>query len=173
MNNADVAIRRAVPNDALSISQIYNEGIESREATFETELRDEATMRKWISDHDSRHPVLVATVGGSDLVVGWSSISTYRPRSCYDGVGEFSVYVRKDYQGRGIGRKLVFSLIDSARKLGYWKLVARIFDFNIASRNLCRSCGFREVGTYEKHGKLDGRWIDTVIVERLILENIK
>jgi phosphinothricin acetyltransferase len=67
---------------------------------------------------------------------------------------------------------LLPALLDEATKLGYWKLVSRVFDINIASRALCKSCGFREVGTYEKHGKLDGKWLDTIIVEKLIRENI-
>jgi phosphinothricin acetyltransferase len=75
-------------------------------------------------------------------------------------------------RGTGVGRQLMTSLIDEAERLGYWKLLSRIISSNIASRNLCRSCGFREVGTYEKHGKLNGKWADIVIVERLIHENL-
>jgi L-amino acid N-acyltransferase YncA len=74
--------------------------------------------------------------------------------------------------GRGIGRQLLEALADEARGRGYWKLVARIFPFNEASRRLCRASGFREVGVYEKHGRLDGRWTDVIIVERLIQENL-
>jgi len=76
----------------------------------------------------------------------------------------------REFRGHGIGKVLLNALIEEARKLGYWKLVSRIFDFNTASRQLCKACGFREVGVYEKHGKLDGRWIGCVIVERLKLE---
>jgi phosphinothricin acetyltransferase len=104
--------------------------------------------------------------------VGWASISIYNIRPCYSGVGEFSVYVKEGYRGRGVGKKLMTALIEEAKRLGYWKILSRIFTFNVASRNLCRSCGFREVGIYEKHGKLNGRWLDTVIVERLIHENL-
>jgi len=129
-----------------------------------------------VEDNES-HPMLVAVSGEDERVldaaiVGWASISPYRPRSCYSGVGEFSIYVSKSCRGRGVGRRLMIALIEEARQLGYWKLVSRIFPFNVASRNLCRSCGFREVGIYEKHGKLDGKWVDTVIVERLIHENV-
>lgn len=67
---------------------------------------------------------------------------------------------------------LLESLVEEAGRLGYWKLTSRIFDFNSASRHLCRSCGFREVGIHEKHSKLDGRWIDCIIVEKMIPENI-
>jgi phosphinothricin acetyltransferase len=88
-------------------------------------------------------------------------------------VGEFSVYVSRRARGRGVGRALVVELIREATTRGYWKLLSRIFPFNTASRALCRSLGFREVGTYEKHGRLDGRWLDVVIVERVIAENQK
>ncbi len=173
----NISVRKAGPSDARRIAEIYNEGIKERSATFETELRTEKAMRKWLRDHDGHHPVLVATVEsdseiGNGTVVGWTSVTAYRPRACYSGVGEFSVYVKSGYSGKGIGKKLILSLVDEATKLGYWKLLSRIFTFNTASRGLCKKCGFREVGIYRKHGKLDGKWLDTVIVERLIPENI-
>lgn len=171
MGGLSVVVRRAVPADAAAVAEIYNRGIEQRIATFETEPRTEEDRRRWIEAHGERHPILVAEVGGQ--VVGWASVSAYRPRACYDGIGEHSVYVREGFQGRGVGRRLLMALIEEAARLGYWKLVSRIFDFNHPSRALHRVCGFREVGVYEKHGKLDGRWLDCVIVERLIPENIR
>ncbi|MEW6046690.1 MAG: arsinothricin resistance N-acetyltransferase ArsN1 family A [Bacillota bacterium] len=166
-----MVIRHATASDAAAIARIYNQAIEERIATFETEPRTPEERRRWLESHGPRHPVLVAQVAGQ--VAGWASIGPYRPRSCYDGVGEFSIYVDAAWRGRGVGRRLLTALIETAERLGYWKLVSRVFDFNVASRALCRSCGFREVGTYEKHGRLDGRWIDCVIVERLIPENIR
>ena len=105
-------------------------------------------------------------------MLGWAGLSAYRPRACYEGIAEFSIYLDRDARGRGVGRQLLTSLIDAARDRGYWKLVSRVFPFNTASRALCRACGFREVGVYEKHGCLDGQWMDAVIVERLIPENL-
>lgn len=172
----ELVIRRAVPEDARDIADIYNRAIQERIATFETDLRDETAMRAWIAGRDARHPVLVAVSRGAGdrlRVVAWASIATYRPRACYDGVGEFSIYVRDGLRGHGIGRRLLTALVDEARDLGYWKLVSRIFPENVASRRLVARCGFREVGVYEKHGKLDGMWLDTVIVERLIPENVR
>ncbi len=172
---AGLEVRRATRDDAREIADIYNRAIEERVATFETELRDESTMGQWIGNNDSRHPVLVAIRPDENErpeVVAWASISSYRPRACYDGVGEFSIYVREGERGRGVGNHLLNALLDEARALGYWKLVSRIFPQNVASRRLVARCGFREVGVYEKHGKLDGRWLDTVIVERLIPENV-
>jgi len=173
-------IRKALPEDAPALAEIYNRAIEERIATFETEARSASVMRAWIGEHDGRHPVLVleASDGRSPVdrgrqVVAWASIASYRPRACYAGVGEFSIYVREGYRGRGFGQQLLLSLVDEARDLGYWKLVSRIFPHNKASRRLVARCGFREVGVYEKHGKLDGQWLDTVIVERLIPENLR
>lgn len=163
-------IRRATPEDAEATAVIYNQGIASRAATFETELRSPEERRQWILSHSPRQPVLVAE--GEGGVLAWASVSAYRSRPCYDGVGEFSVYVHQDARGQGVGRRLLTALIAEAAALGYWKLLSRVFVHNLASRQLCRACGFREVGVYERHAKLDGRWIDCVIVERLIEQNL-
>lgn len=163
-------IRPAAAEDAPAIAEIYNQGIIDRGATFETGLRDAADMLARMETGD-RFPLLVAVEDGR--VVGWAGLGSYRPRACYAGIAEFSIYLDRAARGRGIGRPLLDALIDAARERGFWKLVSRIFPFNQASRRLCRSCGFREVGVYEKHGRLDGRWLDAVIVERLIPENLE
>jgi phosphinothricin acetyltransferase len=164
-----IAIREAAEQDAGAIARIYNQGIEDRCATFETEPRSRDDMAARISERD-RYPLLVLTDNG--VVVGWAGLSSYRPRACYAGIAEFSIYLDRDARGRGLGRQLLASLIAAARERGYWKLVSRIFPSNAGSRALCRSCGFREVGLYEKHGRLDGAWRDVVIVERLIPDNL-
>jgi len=173
-------IRRATASDAEGICEIYNQAISERIATFETELRTVPTMRDSILERDERHPVLVAVgvregeceVREGRAIVGWACISIYSPRSCYSGIGEFSIYVKKDARRQRVGVRLTTALVEEAKRFGYWKLVSRVFPSNFASRNLCRSCGFREVGIYEKHAKLDGRWIDAIIVERVIQENL-
>lgn len=162
--------RSATATDAPRITAIYNQGIEERCATFETEPRQIEDMVQRIADQE-RYPWLVA-VDSANVVLGWASLSSYRPRACYGGIAEFSIYLDRAARGRGIGRQLLPALVDTAQSLSYWKLVSRIFTFNAASRGLCRACGFREVGIYEKHGRLDGRWLDVVVVERLIPENL-
>ena len=164
-----VTIRPADTADAAAIAAVYNQGIAERNATFETDPRSVADVEARLRDQ-LRYPTLVADEDGA--VVGWAGVSTYRPRACYSGIGEFSIYVDRNARGRGIGRQLLEALADEARGRGYWKLVSRIFPSNEASRRLCRACGFREVGVYEKHGRLDGRWTDVIIVERLIPENM-
>jgi phosphinothricin acetyltransferase len=161
---ASIFIRAATATDARAITAIYNQGIAERAATFETEPRRVETILDRLAD--ARYPVLVAIE--ERTVLGWAGLSSYRPRDCYAGIAEFSIYLDAAVRGRGVGRQLLTALIEVATDQGYWKLVSRIFPFNVASRALCRSCGFREVGTYEKHAQLDGRWLDVVIVERLI-----
>ncbi|MBH8590196.1 arsinothricin resistance N-acetyltransferase ArsN1 family A [Paenactinomyces guangxiensis] len=147
-----------------------NAGIHTRQATFDTTFYTVENRHKWIVEQEEHYPILVAVLDAQ--VVGCAFVGPYRSRDCYRGIGEFSIYIRENYQGQKIGKKLLESLVNACAEQGYWKLVSRIFDFNHASRALCRSCGFREVGVYEKHGKLDGKWVDCIIVEKLIEKNL-
>jgi phosphinothricin acetyltransferase len=165
-----MTVRAATERDAEAIAVIYNCGIAERQATFETAPRTADALLPALRDQ-SRFPFLVASEDGR--VAGWASLSLYRPRQCYSGIAEFSIYLDPAYRGRGIGRVLLEALIDDARRRGFWKILSRVFVSNAASRALCRATGFREVGVYQKHGQLDGRWIDVVIVERLIPENME
>jgi len=160
--------RDATIEDAALIACIYNEGIADRLATFETRHRSADDVRGWF---DGLHPIVVVEDEGK--VLAFAATSPYRARECYSGIAEVSVYVARLARGCGAGRKVLAALIDRARQAGYWKLVSRVFPENHASRGMIRSLGFREVGTYEKHGKLDGIWRDVIIVERLIPENLK
>lgn len=165
---ADVVIRVAQLDDAPAIAHIYNQGIERRIATFETRLRTADDIQKWFGV--PQHPILVAEYDGH--IAGWIAASTYRPRECYDGIAEFSVYIAEAQQGRGVGSHLMQAFFPACEAVGLWKLISRIFIENTASRALCRKHGFREVGIYEKHAKLDGIWRDVVIVERLLEKNL-
>jgi phosphinothricin acetyltransferase len=158
--------RPASPEDAPAITRIYNDGIEDRLGTFETRLRTEADIRDWF---DGRHPIVVVESGSS--IVAFASTSSYRARDCYAGIAEFSVYVAREARGHGAGRAAMDALIETAARAGFWKLLSRVFVENAASRRLLASVGFREVGTYRKHARLDGVWRDVVIVERLLPEN--
>jgi phosphinothricin acetyltransferase len=160
--------RAATADDAAVMARIYNEGIEDRVATFETRPRTAADVRGWF---DGTHPLVVVEEGGG--VVAFATTSTYRPRTCYAGVAEFSVYVARSARGRGAGRLALRALLEAAEAAGFWKLVSRCFVDNAASRALLRSLDFREVGVYHKLGQLDGVWRDVVIVERLIEANLR
>ncbi len=158
-----LTIRAATPADAAVIAAIYNQGIADRSATFETRPRSPEDVIGWF---DGRHPSVV--VERERDVLAFASTSTYRPRACYDGVAEFSVYVARAARGQGAGRAAMLALIEVAAAAGMWKLVSRVFLENTPSRALLRAVGFREVGVYARHAQLDGVWRDVVIVERLI-----
>src|SRR5512146_3130110 len=145
--------RPAEPGDAAAIAVIYNQGIEDGGATFETRPRSPDEIRAWF---DGRHPLVVVADG--DRVVAFAGTSTYRPRACYDGVAEFSVYVERDERGRGAGRLAMEALCEAAERAGFHKMLSRVFVENEASRRLCRSVGFREVGVYRRHARLHGEW---------------
>src|SRR5947207_395369 len=158
--------RAATRADAAAIARIYNDGIDDRVATFETRHRVAADVEQWF---DGRHPIVVVEDGGA--ILAFASTSDYRPRDCYAGIAEFSVYAARAARGRGAGRLAMSVLIDAARAAGFLKLLSRVFVENDASRALLRSVGFREVGVYERHARLDGVWRDVVIVERLLDDN--
>jgi phosphinothricin acetyltransferase len=156
--------RRATPDDAEAVAAIYNEGIADRIATFETRPRTADDVTRWFV---GRFPA-VAVEGDDHVVIAFAIASEYRPRECYSGIAEFSVYVARAARRRGAGRLAMQMLIDEAKGAGFWKLVSRVFVENAASRALLRGLGFREVGVYERHAQLDGAWRDVVIVERLL-----
>jgi len=161
-----ISTRPARPGDADAIARIYNQGIDDRIGTFEIEPRSRGDVLSWL---DAGYPLVVGEDCGE--VVAWASAPPYRAhRPAYAGVGDFSIYVAREARGRGAGRATLQALIDEAERRGYWKLVSRIFPENEASLALCRRLGFREVGVYRRHGKLDGEWRDCVIVERLLGE---
>jgi L-amino acid N-acyltransferase YncA len=158
--------RPAVEADAAAIARIHNQGIAERGATFETEPRTAAGVATGVRERGPRFPLVVVERAG--VVVAWAGVGAYRDRPCYAGVGEFSVYVDRAARGRGAGRAAVAALLEACEAAGYWKLVSRVFPENTASRALLRALGFREVGVYRRHARLDGAWRDCVIVERLL-----
>jgi L-amino acid N-acyltransferase YncA len=167
-NPNDLRARLAILEDATAIATIYNQGIEDRVATFETKMRTAADVAAWF---DGVHPVVVVEAGGR--MVAFASTSTYRPRDCYAGIAEVSLYVERAFRGQGAGRRAMQTIIHEAEKAGFWKLLSRVFLDNRPSRKLIAAAGFREVGIYKNHGKLDGVWRDVLIVERLIPANLR
>jgi L-amino acid N-acyltransferase YncA len=158
-------IRPAAAADAAAVARIYNEGIADRLATFETRPREPAEVREWLEES---LPFLVAERAGE--VVGFARVSPYSDRCVYDGVGEHGVYVARAARGGGLGRTLLEALCDEAAGRGYYKLTSRVFTDNAPSRAVHVAAGFEEVGVQRRHGRLDGRWKDCVLVERLLGE---
>ncbi|HET9661205.1 MAG TPA: arsinothricin resistance N-acetyltransferase ArsN1 family A [Thermomicrobiales bacterium] len=161
-------IRLARPDDAATIAAIYNQGIRDRVATLETEERTAEERAAWLASRDERHPVYVTELDGA--VVAWGSLNAFNPRPAYRWVADFSVYVDGAQRGRGLGGTMLDHLIAEATRLGFHKLVLAAFPFNEPGMRLYQARGFRTVGIYHEQGWLDGKWVDTIIMERMLGE---
>jgi L-amino acid N-acyltransferase YncA len=159
-----VHVRPAVPGDAAAVAAIYNRGIAERQATFETRPRSTKDVGAWL---DEGRPFLVAT-DQDNAILGFARLSPYSVRKAYAGIGEHGIYVDPNARGRGVGRRLLDELALAAEQAGYHKLTSRVFTSNHASLALHRATGFTEVGIQRRHGRLDGEWKDTMLVERLL-----
>jgi phosphinothricin acetyltransferase len=163
---SEITVRAASSADAAAICTIYNQGIEDRVATLETELRTPEERRRWLAARGPRHPVIVAEAGGD--LVGWGSLNVFNPRKAYDHVADFSIYIERRWRGKGVGSRLLARLIELGCELGYHKLVLSAFPTNPGGMALYQKFGFRTVGIYKEQGKLDGQWVDTIIMEKLL-----
>jgi L-amino acid N-acyltransferase YncA len=161
-----IAIRAATAADPGAICLAYNQGIEDRIATLETEPRTPEERRQWLAARGPRHPVFVAEVEAR--VVGWSSLNVYNPRPAYQYVADFSIYIERGWRGKGVGRRLLEHLVEQARALGYHKMMLSTFPFNASGVALYERMGFTRAGVLREMGQLDGRWVDTLIMEKLL-----
>jgi L-amino acid N-acyltransferase YncA len=155
------SVEKMLPEHWEGVRAVYLEGLATGDATFETEAPE---RERWDASH-LRACRLVA-LGEGDRVAGWAALSPVSARQVYAGVAEVSVYVGAEFRGRGIGRALLEALVRESESEGIWTLQASIFPENVASVALHKSCGFREVGRRERVGKLEGRWRDTILLER-------
>ncbi len=160
-------VRPAAAADAEAICRIYNQGIEDRIATLETEQRTPEERRRWLAERGPRHPVIVAENAQGE-VVGWASLNVFNPREAYRWVADLSVYVERGWRGKGVGSALLERLIGLAHEHGFHKMVLSAFPDNRAGMALYEKFGFRTVGIYREQGLLDGRWVDTVIMEKIL-----
>jgi L-amino acid N-acyltransferase YncA len=152
-------IRRLEQRDWPAVNAIFEEGIATGTATFETEA---PSWQRW----DGAHLPLRLVAEEEGEVVGWAALAPYSDRECYQGVAESSVYVAAAARGRGVGRTLIERLVHDSEQAGFWTLLAGIFPENETSLRLHRNCGFREVGTHRRLGRLHGEWKDVVLLER-------
>jgi phosphinothricin acetyltransferase len=152
--------------DADAIARIYNQGIAERIATFETVPRTPEQIEAQLRERGDRYPTVVAERAAE--VLAFAAAAPYRAREAYAGVAEHSVYTARHARGAGAGRAALDALARECAARGFWKLVSRIFPENQASLVLHERAGFRVVGVYRRHGRLDGAWRDCVIVEKLL-----
>lgn len=153
-------IRNMIPTDAESVLQIYQQGVETHNATFQTHI---PSWEEWDKTHSPKCR-LVAVL--NDRVLGWVAISPVSKREVYQGVAEVSIYVEEHFRKKGIGKLLLKSLIAESEKEGFWTLQSSVFPENIGSLKIHEDLHFRRVGFREKIAKLEGSWRNTVLLER-------
>ena len=149
-----------LPTHWEAVKQIYEEGISTGNATFQTTA---PTWEEWDATHSVKPRLIVIE---NDEISGWAAITPVSGRCVYAGVGEVSVYVSAASRGKGIGKNLLQALIEESEKENFWTLQAGIFPENISSLAIHEACGFRVIGTRERIGKMNGAWRDTVLLER-------
>lgn len=158
--------RAATIDDAEAIRAIYNQEVLTSIVTFDLMPRTAAEQRSWITDRSGAHAVIVAVDG--DEIVGFGALSPYRNRAGYSTSVEDSVYVHRDHQGRGIGRRILADLLEQAELHGFHAVFARIVDGHEASIHLHRSLGFEIVGVEREVGRKFGRFLDVVVMQTIL-----
>ena len=157
---AEISVRPMKASDAARVLAVYAEGIDDGQATFET------VCPGW-TDWDAAHLAdgrFVALLDGR--VAGWAALSPVSKRACYRGVAEVSVYVGREARGKGLGRRLLETLVEDSERAGFWTLQGGTFEDNAASLALQRDCGFRVVGRRERIAQRNGQWKSTILTER-------
>ncbi len=160
-----VDIRQATANDLEAITEIYNEAILKTVATFDTETKTIEQQRKWFEDHSSKNPILVAEENG--VIFGFASLSKYSNRCAYSDTAEISLYIMEEFQGMGIGKKLMKAIIDEGEKVGLHAVIARITDGNEKSIHLHKSVGFKHIGTMKEVGLKFDRRLDVCLMQKV------
>lgn len=163
-------IRRAEEADAEAIRAIYNREVLHSMVTFDLVARTEEEQLEWMASHRGAYPVVVAVL--QDSVVGFASLSPYRPRPAYSTTAEDSVYVAEGQRGTGVGKALLSEIVTLAAAHGFHAVMARIVGHHDASIALHRSCGFELVGVEREVGRKFGRWLDVALMQRLLTGHV-
>jgi L-amino acid N-acyltransferase len=163
----DVHLRLAERGDAEAIRSIYNPEVLESTVTFDLVPRSVEEQIAWLDEHSGGHPAIVAT-DADDLVVGFGSLSPYRPRAAYSPTVEDSVYVHRDHRGNGVGLALLGELVRLGGAHGFHSAIARIVGHHEASIALHARCGFATIGTEREVGRKFGRWLDVVLMQCLL-----
>ena len=162
-----VSLRAAQVSDAEAIAVIYNYEVETSTATFDLVPRSIEAQREWITARSGAFSALVADDSAAG-VIGFAALSTYRDRAGYRTTVENSVYVHRDHQRRGVGKLLLSALLDVARDSGFHTVIARIDSQSSGSLALHESLGFVVVGVERQIGRKFGRWLDSVIMQKIL-----
>ena len=164
-----LTFRPARDEDAPGVREIFNEAVQEGRVTFETEPRSLEEQRRLLAgaSQDPRHPILVAELRG--WTAGWIAIERYDRRPQLDDVGEVSVFVRREFRSYGVGRQLMRAVQNEAQRLGYRKLIGHVLADNYDSLRLCRATGWHEAGRHERHARREGRLLDVIVVEYMVV----
>lgn len=160
-----LTVRRGTIKDLKKITEIYNEAIEKTVATFDIEKKTLDQQRIWYNEHGDNNPIIVAEKEG--IIVGWAALSKYSTRCAYSNTAEISLYVKEEYQGRGIGRKLMNAIIEEGEKTNIHAVIARITEGNEVSVHLHKSVGFEHIGTLKEVGQKFGRLLDVYFMQKI------
>lgn len=162
-----ILIRPATDSDLECIRRIYNEGIEDRTATLDTEQKTANDIAEWWSEHDDRFAVLVAAE--QNEIIGWASLNRFSHRCAHSAIADLSVYVARSHRGRGVGSSLLMELQQRAQQAAFHKIVLHALNSNEPGKRLYRKSGFTQVGVFREHGMLDGQYVDVVAMEKLLV----
>ena len=160
----NVIVRRAVLADLDDVRRIYNVGIAERR-TLDTADKTAAEIASWFGSHDGRFVVLVAEAAGR--LLGWASLNRYSPREAHAGIADLSIYVDRPARRHGVGNALLAEIEDRAVRADFDKIVLMTFPDNRESRSLFERRGYREIGVFKNQGRLDGRLVDTLAIEKI------
>jgi L-amino acid N-acyltransferase YncA len=156
----EITIERMKEQDQDEVLSIYEQGIATGNATFETEV---SNWDIWDKEH-LQNCRLIAKAGSE--IVGWVALIPVSGRCVYKGVAEVSLYVKESARGKKVGKALLQAVIRESERVGIWTLQSGTFPENTASIALQKSCGFRKVGIREKIGCMNGKWRDVILMER-------
>jgi len=160
-----VKIREASLKDLKGITEIYNHEINHGVATFDTEPKTVEEQKKWFKKHGPKNPIIVAE--NDKEIVGFASLSKYSTRCAYSDTAEISLYVKEQYQGKGIGKQLMKEIVKEGEKAGLHAIIARIAEGNKISVRLHESVGFRHVGVLKEVGNKFGKRLDVYLMEKI------
>lgn len=158
-------IRKAKISDLNAITEIYNEAIRTTTATFDTEPKTEDEQKVWFNSHGPRYPILVAESNG--IIVGWASLSKWSDRCAYSGAAEVSLYVKGEFRGKGIGRKLMEAIISEGKRVDFHTVIGRIAEGNDVSIHLAESVSFLHIGIMREVGRKFGKLLDVYLMQKI------
>jgi len=158
-------IKKAELKDIAGIMESYNKEIKEGVATFDTKEKTFEEMKKWFGEHGPKNPIMTAEINNE--LVGWASLSKYDDKKAYSDTAEISLYVKKELQNKGIGKRLMKRILDEGKRAGLHTVIARITNGNQISVKLHKKFGFEYVGIYREVGKKFGKTLDVHLMQKI------